>query len=139
MILPLLITGLLCIVFLSIGIGIAINYKKKMKQCTQRVSGKVVDNIARRQSSIDDHTWDTYYYPVVEYYVNGQYIKKEISIGTSKPKYEVGTSVTVLVQPDNVNHCYIEGDNGQRWIYSIFLIVGIILLCVSLVLMSTVI
>ena len=93
----------------------------------------VTDNIRRVHDRIGEGP-SFYWYPVVRYYASGRDIETTLSSGRAgAPRYQPGTSVTVLYQPDKPENCFIEGDNTLRLVCTVFLCVGIGLLLLALI------
>lgn len=125
--------GFLGLVFLLIGLLLQAHSRKKTVLCTQRTTATVTDNIRKVHDRIGEGP-SFYWYPVVRYYASGRDIETTLSSGRAgAPRYQPGTSVTVLYQPDKPENCFIEGDNTLRLVCTVFLCVGIGLLLLALI------
>lgn len=119
------------LIFLSIGLGIKHNRKKKLSNCSETTKGKIIDIVKRKHN--DDGTASYTFHPVIEYNVNNQKYVKTSTFGTRPSKYEVGQEVEIHYNPDNCDTYYIEGDNTQKKLGTIFTTIGIIILLVAIV------
>ena len=104
---------------------------KKEKKYTCRVYGKVVNNIMReeKESDYDNHyRTKRYWYALCEYTVGTTKCARQTNIGTTRPKYEIGQTVTIYYNPNNCHESYIEGDNNSKTKAIVCFIIGIILI-----------
>lgn len=96
--------GFLGIIFLCIGIGLHIGYKKKQNSCTQKIIATVIDI---RQEEILDTSFNYMepriksWFPIYEYFLNGIKFRKKAFVGTPKPEVKIGEKVPIWVDPDN--------------------------------------
>lgn len=90
--------SLLGIIFLMIGIGIRINYKKKVKYCNIHTVAKVVDNKRERMQSDDSYSY--FYFPVIQFYDHGNEITQKLSIGYGK-ELPIGSSLEIMYEGNN--------------------------------------
>lgn len=125
---------LLGIIFLSIGLGIKHNRKKKLSNCSETTKGKIIDIVKRTYNGTgDDWTASYTFHPVIEYNVNNQKYVKTSNFGTNPSKYEAGQKVEIHYNPDNCDTYYIGGENTQKKLGTIFTTIGIIILFVAVV------
>ena len=127
--------GVIGIIFLTIGIGLTINRKKKKEHCTQTTTGKVLSNAreVNREREYDRKPTTTMtYYPVYEYYVEGNRVEKRSSYGSSSPRFYEGQEITICYNPENPNEHYIEGDLIGSVIGIIFTAVGAVSIIVAI-------
>lgn len=125
-----LIFSLLGSIFLMIGIGIRMNYKKKVKYCNIHTLAKVIDNIRERMQSDDSFSYS--YFPVIQFYDHGNEIKQKLSIGYSK-ELPIGSSLEIMYEENNPKRILILENNPQKKLYIIFIIVGISSLIAGLI------
>ena len=119
------------IVFFIIGLFMFKNRKKKEISCTSKTYGKVTD-IVRHESRGSDGTYSSTWHPVFEYNVGELKFIKESPFGGSSSKYAVGQNIEVCFNPENYNEYYIEGDNTQKTLATIFIGVGIVSICIAI-------
>lgn len=125
-----LIFSLLGSIFLMIGIGIRMNYKKKVKYCNIHALAKVIDNIRERMQSDDSFSYS--YFPVIQFYDHGNEIKQKLSIGYGK-ELPIGSSLEIMYEENNPKRILILENNPQKKLYIIFIIVGFSSLIVGLI------
>lgn len=118
------------IIFLAIGMGIRINYKKKVKYCNIHTTAKVIDNIRERMQSDDGYSYS--YFPVIQFYDCGNEIKQKLSIGYGK-ELPIGSSLEIMYEENNPKRVLILENNPQKKLYIIFIIVGVALLMAGLI------
>jgi len=86
----------------------------------KRAPGQIFDVIARVDSD-----GDTYYYPVVEYYLPDSSRRRvELSEGSWPPAYEAGQPVTVLYDPNQPSRARIASLSGTLGILTLPIITG---------------
>ncbi|MDO5813308.1 MAG: DUF3592 domain-containing protein [Bacillota bacterium] len=125
-----LIFSLIGIIFLMIGIGIRMNYKKKVKYCNVHTVAKVVDNIKERMQSDDSYSYS--YFPVIQFYNHENEIKQRLSIGYSK-ELPIGSYLEIMYEENNPKRILVLENNPQKKLYIIFIIVGVASLMVGLI------
>lgn len=124
--------SLLGFVFLTVGILMLKNKKKKELNCTSQTYAKVIDLIKRENNNNYDGYYSTSWHPVIEYTIGTQKIVKESPYGNYKPKYEIGQDVELFYNPENYNEYYIKGDNILELVGTIFATVGVILIMIGI-------
>ncbi len=129
--------GIICLVgaiFLCIGLGMKNNRKKKILRCSSTTKGKVIDIVKRLYEEVGTgiDAISTYlYHPKIEYSVNNQKYIKISNFGTKPSKYEIGQEVEIHYNPNKCDMYYIEGDNTQKKLETIFTIAGGIILIMA--------
>ena len=111
-------------VFLTLGLLMLKNRKKKEINCTSMTFGKVTD-IVRHQDYDSDGGYSSSWHPVFEYNVGELKFIKESPYGTSQSKYAIGQDVEVYYNPEDYNEYYIAGDATPKILATIFTLVGI--------------
>ena len=108
------------LIFAIIG-GVIVSKKIISKnRCTDEVKGVVIENVL--SSSNED---GSSYAPVFEYEYNGVKHRYKSNVYTSPPSYDVGESVTIMVDPDDPEDIYVIG-YYSTWVFGIvFLAVGL--------------
>ena len=125
------ILALIGVIFFIIGIAILTNWKKKEINCTSKTYGKVTDIVGRQYYDRDDG-YSTSWYPVIEYNVGELKFIKESPYGSSHSKYTIGQDIEVYYNPEDYNEYYIAGDNLPKTLATIFTIVGIGAIIISI-------
>lgn len=136
MMIPFLIFGS---IFFIIGSAMIIGRMRVRRLCTVQTEG-VVHDVKRKVSKSDEtdddgrtrQTTRVTYAPVFQYYANGRTITKESCI-SSGAKPEIGRTVTLFYNPDNVEEYYVPEEKAARYGGFIFLIVGAIFIVAALV------
>ena len=123
--------GLIGIIFSIIGIVMLKNRKNKEIKCTSKVYGKVKD-IVRHQSYDSDGGYSYSWHPVFEYNIGELKFIKESSYGSSQSKYAIGQNVEIFYNPEDYNEYYVAGDTLPKTLGTIFTVVGIIAIIISI-------
>ena len=71
--------------------------------------------------------------PVFEYNIGELKFIKESSYGSSQSKYAIGQNVEIYYNPEDYNEYYVVGDTLPKTLGTIFTIVGIIAIIISIV------
>jgi len=118
------------IIFLVVGIGLIVSRNHKRGICTQPISAKIVD-------MQESHRWDSdgyvsvMWFPVYEYYFNGEKIVKCSNVGGSKQSIHMGKTVEIFINPNNPDEFYCEKD-ALKFVASVFIGVGAVLIAVAI-------
>lgn len=107
------------VVFIIVSVCMGAFRRKKAEQCTDCVTGTVVDVRLRRSQNGGS------YHPVVEYMANGEMQHVESLTGRRPAKYRAGERVLVYFDPEKPRRFYIEGDGTAALLEKIFLLVGL--------------
>lgn len=105
--------------FVLIGIGVLIGglANNNSIKNSREVTAKIVDFIERKYRSQQSHKWRTAYYPVYEYYDDGETKRHESNVSVMPPK-PIGTEVTLYISEDGK----VRENQGT----SIMILVGVI-------------
>lgn len=108
-------------------------YMKKVREkyCTLPVKGVIADVYRKRSSDRNHHNIHYVYAPVYEYFYNGTLYRKESNVYTNYEKFDIGSEVTVFLNPSNPDDYYVKR-SGETAINLIF---GIIFLIFSVAIM----
>ena len=88
----------------------------------QRAPGQVFDLIART-----DDFGNTYYYPVIEYYLpDTSRVRVQLTEGSWPPAYEKGQPITVLYDPAQPSRARIASFSGTLGLFVLPIITGIL-------------
>ena len=126
----LIFTGVWCLVgviFFLLGFLLRRMDQKKRLRCSAMTTATVVDYERRHSHQSHSSSW----YPVLRYYANG-WREGVSNCGTGRPRYEVGSTVTVFYDPETPGSFYIEGDKVLKLVSTVFLIVGVAALAIGL-------
>ena len=124
--------GLIGFIFLIIGIAMLNNRKKIEKNCTSMTHGKVTD-IVRHQSYDRNGSYSSSWHPVFEYSIGELKFIKESTYGRTQSKYAIGQDLEVYYNPENYNEYYIAGDTLPKTLATIFTILGIGAILISII------
>ena len=93
------------------------------KDCVEKTTATVVDveEVYKRNVDTYNYTW----YPVYEFYVNGERIVQKSVIGTGKNSVQTGKQTILYYNPENPHMIYVPAEN-QMSVSTILKIVGIV-------------
>ena len=111
------------VVFLIVGLITLMNAKKKAAACTGEAKATVIEIDEAYHEDEDGHK-SKVYAPIVEYTVGGETYTEMSPVHTSPCKFTVGQTVMVHYDPADPHVMIIEGDNGTKLLYTIFIIMG---------------
>ena len=98
--------------------------------------GRVIDMVSQKSWDSDTQTYDTYYYPVVEFTSsNGTQQRIQLSEGSWPPAYSKGETVTVLYDSANPTHARIDSLSSTilQWLVpAVTGLVGMVFLVVAI-------
>ena len=127
------------LVFAAIGASSWLRSADLRRTCTERTEGIVTDHDIEARTSDDSdsgkrrsYSTTYYYYPIIEYTVNGVKYKHTSNFGSTKPRFEKGGAVTALYDPGDPNRVYIEEDKATAKTGPIFVVAGIGIMIVGL-------
>ncbi|MBR6404032.1 MAG: DUF3592 domain-containing protein [Eubacterium sp.] len=110
------------LMFLIIGLIMLGIDKKKTALCIGETEGMVVEIISRISNN-DVGTSKTYA-PVINYTVDGIEYTHKSNVYSSPSKYTEGQIVGVHYNPDDPSVMLIDGENGMKLFYFIFIGLG---------------
>ncbi len=122
--------GFLGVIFLCIGIGLHIGYKKKQNSCTQKIIATVIDI---RQEEMLDTSFNYMepriksWFPIYEYFLNGIKFREKAFVGTPKAEVKIGGKVPIWVDPNNPKQFFCPSEK-RLLLQKIFTGIGIVLL-----------
>ena len=111
------------VVFLIVGIVIMNNSQKKAKACTGEAKATVI-RLDEAYHEDDEGHKSKVYAPVVEYTVGGETYTEMSPVHSSPCNFTVGQTVMVHYDPADPHVMILEGDNGTKMLYIIFIAVG---------------
>ena len=120
------------IILLIIGIVELSNRKKKEMNCTSMTYGKVADVVIRHTSHKSSIIQSSYWFPIVEYKIGEQKLKKKFTYATSKSRFPLGKKIEIYYNPEDYNEYYIVGDNHLKTLATSCIIVGIVEIIIAL-------
>lgn len=127
-----LLVFLIGIIFLTIGIAVSVSYKKK-----NSYTGVGTATVIRVVETTTDyerpgaHGTIPTYYPVLEFYYQGNTYELIPNYSSSNCKYQVGSKVEIRFSPENPKKFIIEGDRILKMLGIIFISVGSFLIVVG--------
>ena len=125
--------GIFCglgLIFLLVAIVIASSQKNKMKVCTSKAIGTIID--VKQRTSISHEHSSSNYYPVIQYVTaDGRTIVKESSFGGSKSTYKTGQEMRLLYNPSNPDEFYMPDDKIPKILKLVFSLVGVGMLLIG--------
>ena len=122
------------IVFLIVGLTISRHTEKLVRRCTLEVDA-VVDDMRRasRGASVKSRTDLTpMLYPVFRYSYGGTEYKVQSHYASNPPKFSVGQSTTLRIDPDNPTSFIAVSDPVPRILSTVFGVLGAVLITVSI-------
>lgn len=125
------ITGLICLIFLTIGTALLSGDSQKRKKYTGEATARVKE-LKKKQTGKPGTPGSIRYYPVFEYRANGQFIRTESKVGSDKPPYKEGDELTIYFNPDARHEFYIPGSKSVRILGTVLTAIGILLAVVGL-------
>ena len=131
--------GLLGIILLCVGLGIAENIRKKQKCCTAVSQGRIVGYRRHPDSgnyiSYTNRTTYASNFPVIEFYPGEKPVQLVSHFGTTRPKFSVGEAIKVCYNPMNYQHYYIVGYHPQKILATVFTAIGAGLMAAALIIL----
>ena len=122
------------IVFLIVGLTISRHIEKLVRRCTLEVDA-VVDDMRRasRGASVKSRTDLTpMLYPVFRYSYGGTEYKVQSHYASNPPKFSVGQSTTLRIDPDNPTSFIAVSDPVPRILSTVFGVIGAVFITVSI-------
>ena len=124
---PLLIIGIVFTIvgltFMIVGMIMLINAKKKTDACTGEAKATVI-MLDEAYSEDEDGHKSKVYAPVVEYTVGDETYTEMSPVHRSPCKFTVGQTVMVHYDPSDPHVMIIEGDDGTKFLYILFMGMG---------------
>ena len=108
--------------------------QRKQKDCVISALATIVEIQQVTSSATGDGIPTTSWYPVYEYTVGEQTIRKRSAFGFTKDKYYVGQRVEIKYNPQNMNEFYNPSDQSRKmivafqWIGIALMVMGVIAL-----------
>lgn len=120
------------LIFFIVGGAFKGSTKKLKENCTEITTGIITDYESKKQKDSDGN-YDTYYYPIYEYEIDGTPYTHVSSLGTNTKPIQEGSSVEVHYNPNDKSECFIDSELKTTGILStVFQIVGGVLLFIGL-------
>lgn len=126
--------GLGGILFIVIALKIKRAAQKRKVQCQVQTQAVVVDFLKEEQVATGDVVGMVSWYPVYEYEVNRQKIKKKSDFGHSKKIFKPGQQVTLYYNTQDV-HCFYVPKEQEKNFGIIFMSIGGSLLVIGVLLL----
>ena len=122
-ILPMLGLGLFWIIGLGLIVLPIYTRKVKEKRCTLPVQGIIADLNRRWSRGSNGRRGHYVYAPVYEYFYNGVLYRQESNTYTNYENFEIGTEVTVFLNPSDPNDYYVKRSQTVTVILGIMFLV----------------
>jgi hypothetical protein len=119
--------GILGIPFFIIGLYILIRGAKLRKTCTARTNGtldRYEETVRYNKDGNDRIKRDVSHWPYFRYTANGTEHILKSTTGGNPAKMPVGTSVTVLFNPQKPESFYVEGHDKDSLFGGLFMAIG---------------
>lgn len=126
--------GVIGFIFLGTAIGLDISLKRKKKKCTQLVPAVIVD-IERVSYTSTDGIGMTSWFPIYEYWYQGNRIQKRALTGTSNQDFYIGQKVKLYLNPFNPNEFYCP-EEKRGFLIGVFYAVGSLVFLLAIILES---
>ncbi|WP_300699507.1 DUF3592 domain-containing protein [Bacteroides sp.] len=126
-----------CIGVIFIGMGYVIRYfmQKRLRRCSEMVSGKVVDTDLF-SVKMNRQVRKEFYRPVIEFTVGKEVFRAVPPNGAVKRTYAIGEDILIYYNPHKLDEIIIrhEYEKEIRKVFLIFLIVGLCIPILGIVL-----
>ena len=117
--------GIIGVVFTAVSVGLLLGTFQSKQMCTQEVWATVVDMESRYSMPTSRRHGSYSYFPVFEYEYFGTQYQYQSSVGTRPPRYDVGESVKIKINPDDPTQVYEMESNDVLILIIIFGAFGI--------------
>ena len=126
-----LVLSIVCIVF---GLFMLVSGVKKLKRCTYKTVGRIID-VSISEDKDEEGYLTNYYAPKFEYEVNGQIFQ---GVGDknyrSERSVKIGGNINVYYNPENPSDCYTKGGGkSQPIIGAVATVLGVAILFTSFI------
>ncbi len=125
---------ILGVVLVGAGIFTYFRGNELAKVCTEKTTATVVSMREEFDTSSNTEGMRYIYYPIVEYQVNGNSIRKELGSGSNPPAYSVNDTVEILYNPNKAEEFIVAGEN-QNIVWIILTGIGAVFTCVGIFLL----
>lgn len=107
-------------IFSTIGIGTLFYLNSRNKKYTESAKASIVE--IKKTTGTEGRI---YYYPVVEFYSNVEYVRKIHPYGINPCNYHIGEKVIVKYHKNDTSKFYIEGEKTLKLLGICFTITGL--------------
>lgn len=106
------------------------------KGCTEKVSAQVIENLEEQTEDLKDKNGVPYttYRPVFSFEYGGETYVVESNFGEQEKRYETGTSLDLMIDPNDPKHYYNPAEKAAKnGIYKVLLVfpIGYLLIVLS--------
>lgn len=115
------------LIALGLGIYMLIDGYKLFERCTEEITATIVQ-IEKEAQYDEDYGTIEYYYPVIEYKVNGEVYSGKSSSGFDVNKYKVGQKIKIFYNPNSIDEFIISKDKTSSILGVLCIVGGIIFL-----------
>lgn len=103
--------------FLLVAFALVIKIVNMMNKCTQPAIAKVLGYQSETKENYDTETGitstSTVFFPIYEYYVNGERVELKSTTGTSKRNWPNGTDITIRYNPNSPKEIFVPYEVKQ--------------------------
>jgi hypothetical protein len=114
-------------IFMCVSVEMRSSNEKKKQSCKELTRAVVVDMKQESSTSNIDSVATFSWYPIYEYTVNGQTIRKKSYFGQSKQIFYPGQEIELYYNPNDYNEFYVPKEKAEGFV-NIFKIIGGVLL-----------
>lgn len=120
-------------IFAIVGLITLIKDLHDKKVCTQEKAATIVEYEIKVQHGDSDEAPHNTYFPVFSFYADGREIRKVGNVGYTYQKYNVGTEMDILYDPENPEHFIVPSNKKTIYAVSaICLLIGLGLIVVTI-------
>ena len=115
------------LVAIGFGVYMLVDGYKLFERCTEETFATVVQ-IDKEDQYDEDFGTKEYYYPVIEYKVNGEVYSGKSSSGFNAGKYKVGQQIKIFYNPNSIEEFIISKDKTSGVLGVLSIVGGIVFL-----------
>lgn len=126
------------LIIMSVGISLFVIPVVKKSKCTETVTAVVVDEVITHSDRKDGdglRTVADYHMPVFCYTYNGQEYTVTSNEGSDPPKYRIGDSTKLNIDPSNPEYYYDPSSNVTTVLGTVFGTLGLVSTSIFLVIL----
>lgn len=109
------------LVFSGAGVFLLMHIKREQARCSVEATGRVVEYTSRRK--IGD---GTYYYPIIEYSVQGELVQGQPLHGSTRKIYEIGDVVNLHYNPDKSTEMILHARKSLMLFAWLYIVSGVL-------------
>ena len=125
-----ILTIVIGIIAIAVGIFVLVNGNRLAKVCTEETVGTIVGILREEETDTDGLTSITYR-PQIEFKVGEKLVSLKGNGSSNASDFNVGDTVNILYNPDNIEEHMIKGDNSHNIGGIIWIGIGVVTLLVG--------